>query len=651
MPTNTSRRVVWTITLLSLLWAAVLALDLVPSLRGDYGWRWPYAFPPEHPWRLVWLALALCAYAVGAFFTFRLRRAVPIIVWALVGSVVLAVITLYVTVSDPGYELYTRTASPGTTGWHYAAAEIDENGGLVETLKNWPAFMESHNESASHVSVSPPGIPLIYYVTNRLLDRVPAAANWLGRPLRAEQCHNLPLMNDSNAELASAWLGILTPLWAGLAVLPLYWLGRRLYGDTAARWSVIWWPLVPSLLMFTPTPSVVYPLFSLLVIASLVEGIERQQPVWVVVSGVLMSILTFLNLTILPLLLLAGFLTLGAHLILRKERRLTWWWSLVTGLWFGAGLVSVWGVYYLVSGVPVWEIYAAIMRQHFVLVRSYLPWLFLHLNDFFMFTGWPLILLSGWGIWQAAQALRGKAEWSTGKMVSLAAPATILALDLSGASRGESGRVWLFLAPFLLLGAADTLTGDKDNRSGWIITAVQAVMVLVMVGFVHVIDSGLSKPPAAPPILAQSPQTDYLLSGSVFDGALRLERFAGHVEARRNADGDAQPVLILWLDWQSTGQVDTSYYLSFIPVAPDGQAAPQATLLPPFNTGYPTTCWLPSSGPIRDRYEIPLFVTSAQGDWWVSLSLVDGLTGEQPPVALPDGSQDVQVGIGPFSQD
>jgi hypothetical protein len=176
-------------------------------------------------------------------------------------------------------------------------------------------------------------------------------------------------------------------------------------------------------------------------------------------------------------------------------------------------------------------------------------------------------------------------------------------------------------------------------------------MVFTMVSFVHVIDSGLGMPPSSPPKLDKLPETAYLPSGAVVDGALQLNSFAGQVEMRADANGNPQPVLLLWLDWQSIGQVDKPYYLSFIPVAPDGQGAPQATLIPPFNTEYPTTCWLLSSGPIRERYEIPLFATSAEGDWWVSLSLVDGNTGERPSVTLPDGSQDVQVGIGPFSQD
>ena len=36
-----SRRAVW-IALLSLIWAVLLAFNVIPPLRGHYGWRWPY---------------------------------------------------------------------------------------------------------------------------------------------------------------------------------------------------------------------------------------------------------------------------------------------------------------------------------------------------------------------------------------------------------------------------------------------------------------------------------------------------------------------------------------------------------------------------------------------------------------------------------
>ncbi|MGH2592566.1 MAG: hypothetical protein ACRDGG_03550, partial [Anaerolineae bacterium] len=59
-------------------------------------------------------------------------------------------------------------------------------------------------------------------------------------------------------------------------------------------------------------------------------------------------------------------------------------------------------------------------------------------------------------------------------------------------------------------------------------------------------------------------------------------------------------------------------------------------------------CWLPESGLIRERVEVPLFEGGGEGEWWISLSLVDGDTRQRLGVVTPDGSHSDQVGLGPF---
>jgi hypothetical protein len=53
-------RTIWFIIAISLGWGLILALDLAPILRGDYGWRWPYE-APQHPEHLLPLAFILLA--------------------------------------------------------------------------------------------------------------------------------------------------------------------------------------------------------------------------------------------------------------------------------------------------------------------------------------------------------------------------------------------------------------------------------------------------------------------------------------------------------------------------------------------------------------------------------------------------------------
>jgi hypothetical protein len=478
----------------------------------------------------------------------------------------------------------------------------------------------------------------------------PALAQTLSGPLRAQQCDNLLVMADTNAQLAGTWFGILMPLWAGLAVAPLYWIGRRFFNWQVASWAVIAWPLIPSLLLFSPYPGTAFPVLSLLVIGLLLEGLERRSAIWALASGLMMSIFSFLAFSVIPLVVLAGTLILLTYWINKDEWHLSGWWLLKIGLLFGLGAASTWIAYTLITGISPWASIEVMLSQRAGLDRPYLPWLVLQLNDFGMLTGWPFVLIAVIGSWLSLRKLRSGAQWPTGASLAPALLITLVVMDVLSITRGEVGRIWLFMAPFVVLAAAELFAHDDSNHSGWIIIGAQAVMVLAVVAFVHAIDSGVKPAASGPPALSQSSDSQSLLpAGAVFDHALHLERFTGSVATLPDASGVRRPSLVVWLAWRSTGQVDHAYFVSLIPVSPAGKPAANAILLQPFGEKFPTTCWLPGSGPLMDRLVIPL-EENVRGDWWVSLSLIDGRTGYRPAVSLPDGSTDVQVGIGPFRE-
>ena len=52
--------------------------------------------------------------------------------------------------------------------------------------------------------------------------------------------------------------------------------------------------------------------------------------------------------------------------------------------------------------------------------------------------------------------------------------------------------------------------------------------------------------------------------------------------------------------------------------------------------------------PMEAAMGLPPVRTMLSGDWWLSLSLMAGKTGDTMEVELPDGSRDIQVGLGPF---
>ncbi len=640
------------IVLASLIWVAALALNLVPQLRGGYGWVWSYQ-GPSNPARIVPLVLACSLYIGVAWWLMQHQRITGKLVWAIVSSIALTMASLYVFAS-PLFKLNAATLSGGASGWHYAAARITD---LGATLRDWPRFMQESTRFSSHMGIAPPGLVVFYYAIQQTLAHLTALADGLGRPLRALQCHRLGLMTYSNAQLASAWAGILMPLWGSLVVLPLYQLGRRLLDQTTLQWSILWWPLVPSFLMFAPLPNIAYPLLATLVMLLLMEGLCRNQARWIVAAGALMSVLTFVSFAFLPLIVLAGLFVLGTWLAKTdlftssRAAHLKWRWPLLVGFGFGLGLPVAWLIFYAVSGVPVWDILQIAAPAHVAMNRPYWPWLFLHTYDYLMFTGWPLVGLVLLGVWRAIGKLRTSQRLSDMDILALAASVTFVALIVSGTLRGESGRILQFITPLFLLVAAGALSGypSKDaHRSAWILTVGQVVTVIVMVGFLRVITTEFDQePPSAPPTVAQTWPASSTPSSAIFGNALRLLSFSGKIERQADGMGDTQPTLVLWLEWEPQRQVDQPYWLSFIPVAPNGEAAAEASLRQPFDGRYLMTCWLPRNGHVRHTEQIPLS-EDIQGDWWVSLSLIDAETGDKVNVVLPDGSSDDQVGLGPF---
>jgi hypothetical protein len=615
-------------------WTAVLLTDIFPQLRGDYGWRWPYDWP-RHLGRAIPLALGLDIYWVGARYLFK-RRLALLLGWAVLGSLGLTFMSVYLVAPRVTEALYLRTLSPAATGWHFASTDLDENG-EENRLKTWDEQMEYYHLFSAHVAISPPGLPLAFYGVRQAFDTAPDLAKDLADPLRARVCHDYRFNEYTNSEFASLWLGILTPLWASLTVFPLFCLGRRYFSAEAARWAVVWWPLIPAVAIFTPYPSVIYPVLGLVIVLMLLHGLYQNTPLWVLGAGFIMSGLSFLNFSTIPLIFMAGLLALGVHYQRRTER--PWWWSLWMGGWFGLGLSAVWVTYYALYGLTPWQMFQTSMNVHLDLERPYLPWVFLHVYDFMFFTGWPLVLLAGYGVWRMRQSWRTP---TSAVMVSGSALLTILVLDISGVGRGETGRVWMFLTPYFLLTAGFLLEQTGQTRLGWSWTALQAVVMFCIILVLRPIGTGTPHPPPPPP-LPRVASAAYLPNGASFDHTLTVREFSGHLEI--SSEDSETALLWLWVRWEAQGQFDVPYYISILPVAPDG--TPQTPYLEQgFGGDFPTTCWLPEHGIIEEAYQVPI-TGALEGEWWVSLALLDR-QGNRVPVIGPDGTPDSQVGLGPL---
>lgn len=609
--------------------ALVLVLDLIPFLRGGFGWQWPYS--PVFARAFLFL-VPLLVYLIGAWRIRRARLGVWL-AWAFFGVIALSIAALLLRNDDVLYALFANTVSPVATGNHFAAAIIPWDTG---TWRDWSALMVEYEPLIAHVPLAPPALPLLYEAANRTLAGVPSLAEAMQSPLFAYQCHNYTMLSFSPAKWASSWIGILMPLWAALALFPLHAVAMRLLGSVSARRAVLLFPILPSLLAFMPTWNVLYPLFSLSAFWALERGLSGHggQRAWLVLSGVIVGLAVFVNFAFLPLLLLFGVYTLARYFVRERGQGVPLSAPVLAGVSIGIGAALVWAVYYAATGETFWGLLSASFGRHFRLDYEYLPWVWLNFWDWVLWTGLPLAVFWLAGLAAAAAQLRRRGQ--QGAPVPLLAGSlliTMLILVVSNFARGETGRVWLLFTPFLLLGAVDAL---PRLRTGVVVLAVaQAAWCAAVLIALASIQHRMVLPPSPPPAAEVAHTAD-----ADFSGLFRLEGW-GAVQSDN--------AITLTLNWQAETRDLRPFYFSALLVSPDGTPLSSAQVWQPRDTLFPTTCW-PLDQVISDQIVLPLPDNATRGDWWISLAAFpDQRAEERLAVTTPDGSTDDQVGLGPIA--
>jgi len=616
---------------LTLLFLVALSLNLSPSLRGPREWRWAYAIPGR-PLRHLIPALTLSAYlAVVIPWGKRIAAAEHRSRWEEGGFLVLLVLAvpliqaglLSAEFQDVLKPLFYRTVSTGSSGVFTVGSAIKSG---VDFLARYPELMPTF---PVHPQRYPPGLPLLFYLARRILERMPALSDGLGFSLRLYQCHDLSLMCLSNATIGAATIQMALPLLVGLTVLPLYGLARRTGGRSVAVWSAVLYPLVPSFALWSARWDQFYPLLACTAWLLFHIGLAESRRRALLAAGLVLSFASLLSFGLLALLLPLGLFALFWLLAHPEHRR---WGRLVADtLIFLAGLASLWVVYQLALGTGFLDIWRVSMSFHLGLGRSYWTWLGYHLYDFFIFLGLPLALLF---LTALAWAVRDLARRRYAPL-ALGFGLGLLLLDLAGVARGEVARVWLFLTPFAVITAVHGLARLRRHwRDCAIVALLLAVQLLIFNGFLRVVTTGLTDPPARERSFTP-PEVDY-----------PLEARLGEQVAFLGYDLTPQVVgpggtLHLTLYWQALAPMDRAYTVFAHLVGPGGQLVAQWDNMP-LEGGWPTTCWVPGEI-VADPYDIPIPSGAAPGDYTLEAGFYILETGERLPVSGPAATDDGRV--------
>ena len=636
------------------LWAVILALLLALGLVLDWRWlrgndeyRWRYYSLPGIEGR-VWLTAVICV-AVGLLCYFLIswaaKRGSRKRTWAIISLLFLAALALQLAMlrldhPDPMVTLFYRTVSTRNLGAFYFDSTTTTD--IGQRLRDFPALMPDFNSLSPRTH--PPGLQVLFWSTAQSLSKMPFLADRLGPALRTYLCNDpaaSPIFFYPNNVLASSLLQLLMPLWAALTIFPFYGLARQLFNrETAVRGAVLL-ILAPSMALFAAHWAHFYTLLALIALYFLYRGLLSWSWWPMLLAGLLVSAATFLSFSNLTLVALMGITIVVYWFVTFMAQAHSWSkylhdnWRIITiqMVAFALGGLSVWLVYYLRYGVTFIEVYSQGLLSHTDITgyRTYWIWLGYNLFDFFLFLGIPLVIATIMMIFRQFSRRSGAARYVPQTIPFWAFTFTILALNLSGISKGEVARLWMFLVPLAIL-AILPVVAEWTRRQVAVAIAVLIFQLIFMGYYIRTIGS-TNYPYYVPRPVETAVPAGVEQTAVDFSGEEIMTLTGYDLAPSAPEPGD---VLELTLFWQAAAPLQHSYTVFVHLVDPiSGEIVAQHDSLPR-EGALPTTCWQPGEA-VGDDHPLMLDPALPPGDYLLQMGVyrLDLLQAGDPNHRLP----------------
>ncbi len=620
--------IIWALVIaLSFTLSVGLTLNISPWLRGDADWRWTYL--PVFTWGRVAVAgvglLLYVAFAVRAQRWARVseRRAR----WVIAGVVLLAIpvqlLVLAINKPDPLSVIFFRTSSPFESGFYEAGMRIVSIG---EYLRAFPSLVANY---LPHPQRHPPGLILYFAGVTKFLAAQPGAAHFLAAALHRYRCEYWPTLYLSDAQFAAIVGGLLAPMLNALAVVPLYAAARPLLGQRAALAAVLISPLIPAYVVWSGEWDAALPFITTLLLFLLYLALNRRRSWAWWVMGLLISVGSFLNYSVLPLVEVVGLYTV-LEVWRERDYGKTHWAQLAANVGrLLLGGVSLWAAYWLATGVTFLEVYRANTAFHFGMSTTYASRLFYNPYDFTLFLGFPLGLLALAFGWQIARRALGRQPLSPAQHLAGAGLAMIATLTILNLSRAEVGRVWALYMPLAVFAAAALPEGLAHSTGRWLVTALLVGLQTIVMASVFV-GHGQG-----------SLEYPHLLPGEAIPVGARMGEaveLAGYnLSATELQPGDD---LQLQLHWRSR-LAAPGQYVVFVHVYDASGGLLTQLDGPPRDGEYPTDCWQPGEV-ITDDRTIHLSPQTAPGTYQIAVGMYDPADSYQRlPVSGAEAHDDI----------
>lgn len=619
-----TRRIAIVLALLSGGLALAYSLGLVwdrPNWLRGVGWAWGRFMPDPPAVRLALLAALGLAWLAVVLLTarrpgpWRRRRTGLLLLWAALLTPAAALTIAAQHRAQPLSVAFLSATLP-KIGFYYDGLRLSDPGDFI---RQHPDRMPDYD--GVHERTQPFGWQLAYWAAGQLWQQVPSLAQRVGQWFLRYDCTAYNFHEFTRAQVAAASLQMSLVFLTGLGVIPLYGLGRRLFSAETARLAVALYPLLPGFLVFQAYIDVAYALVALWAVWLAFRWLTRLRA-WgsLAAMALLLAGATLFSLGALIFVVLVGGLTLAYVALEQPTRAAARRWLVLNGAILTA-LTALWLTVWLVWGVSGWEIMRIGRTIHTDIRITYPVWPLFNLYDVGVFMGLPWLVwaLTG-GAGAAARVLRQQRQ--PGDSWLLGWPAFLLVLSATGEVRAETGRIWLFVAPLGLLGAAASVL--RLTGRGWLLAGlcttfgVQALMTGFYLG-------GPPRGAAAPERTTTRPDSAELFTYQL-GAPIALQGY--HLATQPEG-------VNLTLYWRALTWVYADY-TGFVHLrAADGHLISQ-TDGPLAEGRLPTWCWTPGEV-VADPHFLPW---GEEGPQSADLSL--GL------YTLPDG---VRLSVTPFTPD